>query len=79
MFLAHTLVMYHRMKGSFAGMVEEGAVASFRAGVRVIRSLLELTLLAWLKFKKHREVYMDMLEVICARENGFPCLATVRI
>jgi hypothetical protein len=47
--------------------------------VRVIRSLLELALLAWLRFKKHREVFMDMLGVVCARESGYPCLATVRI
>ena len=77
-FLAHTLVMYHRMKGSFCGLAEKG-VESFRAGVRVIRSLLELTLLAWLRFKKNREVFMDMLGVICAREKGYPRLATVRI
>ncbi len=54
-------------------------VASFRAGVRVIRSLLGLALIAWLRFKKHREVFMDMLGAVCARENGYPCLATVRI
>lgn len=45
----------------------------------MIRSLLELALLAWLRFKKHREVWMDMLGVICARERGYPRLATVRI
>ena len=54
-------------------------VASFRAGARVIRSPLELALLAWLRFKKHREVFMDMLGVVCAREDSYPCLATVRI
>jgi hypothetical protein len=47
--------------------------------VRVIRSLLELALLAWLRFKKHREVWMDMLGVTFAREQGYPRLATVRI
>ena len=45
----------------------------------MIRSLLELTLLAWLRFEKNREVWMDMLGVICAREQGYPRLATVRI
>jgi len=45
----------------------------------VIRSLLGLALLPWLRFKKNREVFMDMLEVACARENGYPRLATVRV
>ena len=45
----------------------------------MIRSLLELALLAWMRFKKHREVFMDMLEVTCARENGYPRVATVRV
>lgn len=45
----------------------------------MIRSLLELTLLAWLRFEEHREVLMDMLGIICAREKGYPRLATVRI
>jgi len=45
----------------------------------VIRGLLELALVAWLRFRKNREVFIDMLDVVCARENGYPRLATVRI